>query len=142
MDDLDFLRFRPVPVRARYDGWSPKLQRRFILDLARGLSISEAAGKLGRSRQSAYLLRSKPGAESFAAAWDSALAFSQLAQSAVHRAVGSFGFDTLLVPRFYRGRLVGYLQRDDNEAAFRLLRRLDYIAERQEPLAPGDQNFE
>jgi hypothetical protein len=64
----NFLRFQPVPLRARSDGWTPALQTQFILLLATGAGAHEAARRLGRSRQTAYALRRKPGAESFAAA--------------------------------------------------------------------------
>lgn len=69
-----FLDFAPVPVRPRHDGWTPQLQRRFIVALARGASVEAAARAVGKSRTTAYALRKRPGAESFAAAWDSALA--------------------------------------------------------------------
>jgi hypothetical protein len=77
MDLPPFLRFEPVPVRARYDGWTPELQHRLILLLAHGLRPGEAARKLGKTRSTAYALRSRPGAESFAAAWDAALRFAK-----------------------------------------------------------------
>lgn len=67
--------FTPVPVRRRADGWSPDLQLRFILALSRGLTPGEAARSVGKSRQNAYALRKRPGAESFAAAWDSVVAW-------------------------------------------------------------------
>jgi hypothetical protein len=76
-----FLDFTPVPRRARYDGWSPELQRRFIAALARGERPGEAAERLGMSRQSAYKLRRRRGAQSFAAAWDSALRLARQARS-------------------------------------------------------------
>lgn len=82
MDHPPFLRFRPVPLRTRHDGWTHELQFRFILFLARGYGPSEAARQLGKSRQTAYDLRKKPGAESFAAAWDAALAFARDARFA------------------------------------------------------------
>ena len=56
-----FLRFAPVPGRSRRDGWSADLQFRFVLDLARGAGVEEAARRLGRSRQSAYALRRRAG---------------------------------------------------------------------------------
>ena len=84
-----FLHFTPVPCRARYDGWSPALQLRFVATLARGVSPGEAAGRLGMSRQSAYKLRRRPGAESFAAAWDSALRYARRRREAPPPPVGS-----------------------------------------------------
>lgn len=126
----DFLDFTPVPLRAQHNGWAPRLQLRFILDLARGASVGEAARSVGKSRQSAYLLREKPGAEGFAAAWDRAAAFARTAAS-THRspAPGAVGIETILVPRHYRGRLVGFVLREDVAGAMRLLKRLDRLAE-------------
>ena len=68
MDLPAFLRFEPARLRAQHNGWSPMLQRRFVLALARGAGPAEAARALGMSRQSAYRLRARPGGESFAAA--------------------------------------------------------------------------
>jgi Homeodomain-like domain len=133
MDYPPFLRFHPVPLRTRHDGWTAELQFRFILLLARGYGPSEAARQLGKSRQTAYDLRKKPGAESFAAAWDAAQAFAREARfagSALPR--GQFGLETVLVPRFYRGRLVGFVQREDHKGALRLLGQLDRISDRFE----------
>ena len=126
-----FLRFDPVPVRAQHNGWSPGRQRRFIIALARGDGPGEAARALGKTRQSAYDLRKRPGAESFAAAWDEALAFAQEVQAAASApAAGLAGIETLLVPRYYRGRLIGFVQREDVHGAMRLLGRLDRLTER------------
>jgi hypothetical protein len=66
--------FTPVPVRARKDGWLPQRQVDFIGVLAETGCVAEAARAVGMSRESAYRLRERPGAESFAAAWDAALA--------------------------------------------------------------------
>lgn len=69
----DLLAFRPVPVRARRDGWTAKHQRGFILRLALCGSPAEAARGVGRTRESAFRLRARGDAKSFAAAWDRAL---------------------------------------------------------------------
>lgn len=131
-----FLRFAPVPGRSRRDGWSADLQFRFVLDLARGAGVEEAARRLGRSRQSAYALRRRAGAEGFAAAWDAAVAFATRARGAAwdSRRMGAApgGIETLWVPRFYRGRLIGYIQREDLSGAMARLARLDRLAERIE----------
>src|SRR3546814_15667514 len=82
MDVPPFLRSRPVPVRARHDGWTPVVQPRFILLLARGAGTDEAARRVGKRRQTAYALRKKAGAEAFAAAWDEALEFARLTREA------------------------------------------------------------
>jgi hypothetical protein len=81
MARLPILAFRPVPLRRRNDGWSAELQWRFIEMLANGATPGEAAGRLGKNRQNAYALRRRPGAESFAAAWDSAVAWARSARS-------------------------------------------------------------
>jgi hypothetical protein len=135
VEDLpEFLRFAPVPVKARRDGWTPALQMRFVLALARGVPAAEAARGLGRSRQTAYALRRRAGAEGFTAAWDAAVAFAARMRGAAFAAgrAAPGGIGTLLVPRFYRGRLVGYVQRDDVRGAMALLGRLDRLADRVE----------
>lgn len=133
MDVPDFLRFDPAPVRARSNGWAPAVQRRFVLHLARGAGPGEAARHVGRTKQTAYALRARPGAESFAAAWDAAVAFATLARDA-RRVPGPMltqcGLETMLVPRFYRGRLVGFVQREDHHRALRTLKQIDRAADR------------
>ena len=118
-----------MPVRARNDGWSPELQRRFVLLLARGSYPADAARCLGRSRQTAYALRDKRGGEGFAAAWDAAVDFARRA-SVAGRPMRwqDSGLETLLVPRFYRGRVVGFLLRADASGLMRKLGRLDRMA--------------
>lgn len=133
MDIPAFLQFTPVPVRAQHNSWSPRLQRLFILALARGAGPGEAAARLGRTRQSVYRLRGKPGAESFAAAWETAQAVAgRVAAVAATPASGFGGIEAVLVPRYYRGRLIGFVQREDTVGAMRLLRQLDTLAERVE----------
>jgi hypothetical protein len=80
MSQPEFIAFTPVPLRARCDGWSPALQLRFIELLAGGLKPGAAARAVGKNRQNAYALRKRPGAESFAAAWDAAIAFAERAR--------------------------------------------------------------
>lgn len=128
MDLPDFLRFEPVPLRAQHNGMTPALQLRFILALARGGGPDEAARALGKSRQSVYRLRKKPGAESFASAWDRAQAFARRASAAGSSPGGNLGIDTLLVPRTYRGRVIGFVQREDIGGTLRTLKQLDRIA--------------
>lgn len=101
----DLLDFTPVPLaRARHDGWTPDRQRRFIEQLAMIGLVSAAAKACGMSATSAYNLRARPGAESFAAAWDRALALGQLTAdtTAIERAL--HGEER---PVFYQGRQVG-----------------------------------
>jgi len=75
MTEPPVIAFTPVPLRRRSDGWSPDLQLRFIRALSRGLAPGEAARSVGKNRQNAYALRKRPGAESFAAAWDNVVAY-------------------------------------------------------------------
>jgi len=85
MDLPDFLRFTPVPLKARHDGWSAEQQQRFVILLARGARPGEAAQRLGKHRSTAYALRKKLGAESFAAAWDVALRYARHVRLAARR---------------------------------------------------------
>ena len=143
MDVPAFLRFAPVAVRARRDGWTPVLQRRFILNLARGMPAANAARCVGRSRQTAYALRDKPGAEGFASAWDAAVAFAERARAAPRPLpFMDTGIETILVPRYYRGRLVGFVQREDVGGAMRKLALLDRLADRLGPPDPAAPDFE
>lgn len=121
--DLEPYPFTPVPLsRARHDGWSPDRQRRFITALATLGSVNAAARTVGSSRTGAYRLRTRPGAESFAAAWDAALAdtrarlFDLLFERAVHG---------VHVPRRYRGEFVATRHFLDNGAGIALLRQAD-----------------
>ena len=65
--------FYPVPTRTRRDGWTLERQADFLGMLAETGSVIGACEAVGISRKSAYQLRARPGAESFAAAWDAAL---------------------------------------------------------------------
>ena len=65
--------FYPVPTRTRRDGWTIERQADFLGMLAETGSVIGACEAVGISRKSAYALRARPGAESFAAAWDAAL---------------------------------------------------------------------
>ena len=69
--------FTPVPVRPRRDGWSAARQRGFVAALFAGATIAVATARVGKSATSAYQLRARPGAASFAAAWDAALAHAR-----------------------------------------------------------------
>jgi hypothetical protein len=77
MSRFPFLHFIPVPVRPRRDGWTPVLQIRFVIGIARGLSPAKAAARIGKTRQSALNLRKHREGRSFAAAWHSARNFAE-----------------------------------------------------------------
>ncbi len=81
--------FEPAPTRNTQSGWTADRQRRFIDHLALTGSVGEAAAIAGVSSRSAYRLRNKAGAESFAMAWDAALslAATRLAAIAFDRAL-------------------------------------------------------
>lgn len=44
----------------------------------------------------------------------------------------AFGLETIWVPRYYRGRLVGFVVREDHDAAMRTLAALDRAAGRMD----------
>lgn len=95
--------FTPAPTRKRHAGWTAERQRRFIEHLSLTGHAGEAAALVGLSSSSAYRLRNKAGAESFARAWDHALRLSptRLVAIGLDRAVNG------RVERHYRnGELV------------------------------------
>ena len=127
----EFLWFTPVALRVQRNGFRVKQQLRFIVSLARGASVSEAARAVGMTRQSVYRVRCRPDAESFAGAWDNAIEFARRVDAARRSPAAVPGtIETILVPRYYRGRLIGYVQREDLAGAMRLLGQLDRMAER------------
>lgn len=67
------IRFRPVELKARHDGWTAARQFRFIEVLDATKSISKACAAVGMSRVSAYKLRDRPEARQFRLAWGAAL---------------------------------------------------------------------
>ncbi|MBR2174696.1 hypothetical protein [Sphingopyxis sp.] len=78
------LAFIPVEQqRHRADGWTPETQANFIRALAAMGSVGKAARAVGMGRASAYRLRERPGAASFAAAWDSAIATGRTHQFSI-----------------------------------------------------------
>ena len=109
------LHFTPVPVRPRRDGWTPLRQTMFVLALADTRCIVAAARVVGMSWQTAYRLRARPDAGSFAAAWDRALAPPPVAHG-VGRAI-----DGIATPIRYLGRQIGERRRHDNRLAMYLL---------------------
>ena len=114
--------FYPVPLRATHHGWSPERQAHFIGWLAETGSVSAACERVGMSRKGAYQLRKKPDAESFAAAWDAALGLP-----ARKVTIGEWDVlvhDTLLEPRFRRGRYLGFRRRKDVAGLYRMLSRI------------------
>jgi hypothetical protein len=98
--DEDLLAFTAVPLdRKRSNGWTAAQQERFILALHVMGSVGQAAKAVGMSRQSAYTLRERPGAESFAKSWDAAIEMGRQRQFdlAMERAIN--GVTTVRVLR-------------------------------------------
>jgi len=117
--------FSPVPLRRRRDGWTPRRQADFIGYLAETRSVAEAARRVNMARETAYRLRERPGAESFAAAWDAALGAPWPATHRSRKVTGAelsqrayFG---VLKPLLYRGRYTGTARKSDNTALLRLV---------------------
>lgn len=114
--------FNPVPLRYRRDGWTPGRQSDFLGRLAETGSIAAAARHVGMTRESAYRLRDKTGAGSFAAAWDSILAQRPSAPKSTldllwHRVrYGS------LKPIMRGGKHVATRHSPDNDAVLKLYR--------------------
>ena len=114
--------FTPVPLRFRKDGWTPGCQADFLGGLAETGSVSAAARHVGKTRESAYRLRDKDGAESFAAAWDFVLTGPRARKSTTdllrHRM--SYG---KLKPVMRGGKHVATVRSPDNDAVLQLYRR-------------------
>jgi hypothetical protein len=82
--------FTPVPLaRNRHDGWTPERQRLFLIALAALGTVDAAAQAVGMSRISAYNLKKRDCADSFAREWDRAVGFgrSMMFDYAMERAI-------------------------------------------------------
>jgi hypothetical protein len=117
--------FTPVPLRFRRDGWTPGRQADFLGHLAEIWCVAAAARHVGMTRESAYRLRDKPAAESFAAAWDAIMAQRDAAAARKstdellwHRAL--YG---TLKPIMRAGKHVATRHSPDDDAVIRLYRR-------------------
>lgn len=124
--------FRPVPLRARADGWSEARQCEFLALLYVKGSVAAAARGVGMSCRTAYRLRERAGAESFAQAWDHVLTPPGSGRVAAVRpdyrkvtlATLNAWLETGFVqPVIYRGRMCGIRRKPDDSTLFRLLRR-------------------
>ena len=113
------IEFTPVPrLRKRRNGWTPETQRAFIDALSRCGCISRAARAVGKTPKSAYRLLESDGAESFAEAWDQAIArgVEALRWDALDRAING-----AWVPVVRRGRIVSFEHRRSDRLAVALL---------------------
>lgn len=114
--------FTPVPLRYRKDGWTPLRQADFLGHLAESWSVAAAARHVGKTRESAYRLRGKFGAASFAAAWDAILAEPRAVRKSTHELLWHRLFYGTLKPVIRGGKHVGTLASPDNDAVLRLYR--------------------
>jgi hypothetical protein len=116
------LAFTPVRTAAkRGDGWTPRKQRAFIHALATSGVVANAARSVGMGCTSAYALRRRAGAQSFAAAWDRA---RQVARDAAMEQVLQRALQPQIVPRFYRGEYVGMFRMFDDRMMIAALKAL------------------
>ncbi|MCP3728856.1 hypothetical protein M9978_00290 [Sphingomonas sp. MG17] len=115
-----------VPDEQRYDGWVPEKQKRFLIALARGLSVTKACAIVRLSRQSAYALRDSARGAAFALGWNAAQlrARDVLADELMDRALNGVR-ETVTDDD---GR-VTTRHRQDNNLAWRMLSRLDRRAD-------------
>ncbi len=105
-DAPNLLRFTPVPLQRRARGWTPDAQ---------------AARSVGCSPRSAYHLRARPGADSFAAAWDWAI---EMGLDAARDRAMALIHDDAPRPLFRGRREVGYRTGPDHRIMFAALRSL------------------
>lgn len=78
------LAFTPVEQqRHRANGWTPETQASFIRALEAMGSVGKAVRAVGMGRASAYRLRERPEATSFAAAWDRAISMGRTHQYSI-----------------------------------------------------------
>jgi len=111
--------FTPVPrLRRRRNGWTQEAQRAFIDALSECGCVARSARSIGMTPRSAYRLLESEGAESFAEAWDQAIALGieRLRSEAFDRA-----FRGTWVPIVRRGRIVRTEKRVCNRLAIALL---------------------
>ena len=128
----DPIDFTPVPrQRNRRNGWTELAQRAFIAALEECGSVARSARAVGMNPRSAYRLLEAEGADSFAEAWDQAIArgVERVRGEAMLRALhGSW------VPVVRRGRVVRMEFRHNDKLAIGVLSGRDgrAIAERRE----------
>jgi hypothetical protein len=109
-------------LRYRRDGWTPGRQSDFLGRLAETGNVSAAARHVGMTRESAYRLRDKPGAASFAAAWDSIVAQRPPAPMSTQDLLRRRAFYGALKPILRGGRHVATRHSPDDDAVLRLYR--------------------
>jgi hypothetical protein len=113
------IRFTPVPVRHRNDGWTAERQYAFIEALAETGVVEEACRRVGMSRTSADNLRRRPCGVHFRRAWQAAVDYGlyRLEESAHRR-----GREGVVRPIFHKGEQVGEYRHYDERLTMFLLR--------------------
>ena len=93
------------------------------------VGVTVACEAVGMSRKSAYRLRAREGAESFAAAWDAALGapVRKVTVPDLH----FLAHHGLIRPVLFRGRYRGVARKPDNSALLRQCGRLDRLVRDQ-----------
>lgn len=126
--------FTPVPrLRRRRNGWTPDAQRAFIAALEACGCVARAARAVGMTPRSAYRLLDAAGADSFAEAWDQAIArgIDRLRGDAIDRALNG-----AWVPVIRRGKVARTEHRINDRLAIALLSgRESSVADRRERAA-------
>lgn len=109
-----------TPKPPRHDSWPLDTQAAFLRALSATHSVSEAAKSVGKSRQSAYRLRSRLKGQPFDLAWEVAFhhSYDVLAHAALERALNG-----VEVPVFFQGEQVGSYRRFDERLTVALLHR-------------------
>jgi len=95
-DDDPLLQFAPfIHPQPKRSSITPPLQRQFVAALAATGIVNQAARSIGKSMEALYMLRKRPGAEGFAAAWDEALTWGldRLEDCALERALSGGPMD-------------------------------------------------
>lgn len=126
--------FDPVPrIRRRRNGWTPETRADLIEALSRCGSVSRAAKAVGMTSRSGYRLPDAEGVDSFAAAWDHAIArgIERLREDALDRALNG-----AWVPVYRRAKVVRMEHRINDRLGIALLSgRESSVAERREQAA-------
>jgi hypothetical protein len=117
-------------MRARHDEWTPRRQADFLGFLAETGSVKAACERVGMSRQAAYELRRRAGAESFVAAWDAVLG-APLRKVTVDD-LEYLAYRGLVRPIMRGGKYLGVRQKPDDSALVRLLARYDRLLDGKE----------
>lgn len=123
------------PARQRANGWSTHDQRLFIHELTRCGSVAMAVKSVGKSPRSAYALREKWGAESFAAAWMRAV---RIGVNKVRTCLRDRFIHGELRPRFYHGRIIGNFRKYNDRAMVAVIDSLTRVP--REPI--GQQYYQ